>query len=65
MAHKLEKNIEATYKQSLSRRYNRVQLIGLPSLKDNRDLWLEEITSRSALRENPAAMKNAFTCPKP
>lgn len=64
MAHKLEKNIEATYKQSLSRRYNRVQLIGLPSLKDNRDLWLEEIYVPLGFTRKPGSDEERFYLPK-
>ncbi len=64
MAHKLEKNIEATYKQSLSRRYNRVQLIGLPSLKDNRDLWLEEIYVPLGFTRKPGSNEERFYLPK-
>lgn len=64
MAHKLEKNIEATYKQSLSRRYNRVQLIGLPSLKDNRDLWLEEIYVPLGFTRKPGGDEERFYLPQ-
>lgn len=39
----LQRDLAADYKLLLSWRFNRVEFIGLPSLKDNRDLTLEEI----------------------
>lgn len=64
MAHKFEKNIEGTYKQLLSWRYDRVQLIGLPSLKDNRDLWLEEIYVPLGFTRKPGSDEKRFYLPK-
>jgi internalin A len=39
----LKKDLEGDYKLLLSWRYNNIEFLGLPSLKDNRPLTLEEI----------------------
>ncbi|MEP7341923.1 MAG: NACHT domain-containing protein [Acidobacteriota bacterium] len=64
MAHEFKKNIEGLYKQRLSWRYDRVQFIGLPSLKDNRDLSLEEIYVPLGFTRKPGDKKERFYLPK-
>ena len=39
----IKKNLEADYKQLLSWQYGKIEFLGLPSLKDNRPVPLEEI----------------------
>ncbi len=64
MASILKRNLEADYKILLSWRYNRVEFLGLPSLKESRDLTLEEIYVPLSFNWKIGDMKNRFYLPK-
>ncbi|MCI0485523.1 MAG: NACHT domain-containing protein [Blastocatellia bacterium] len=59
----LKKNIEGDYKLLLSWRYNIVEFLGLPSLKENRPLTLEEIYVPLSFTWEPGGRGERFYLP--
>jgi hypothetical protein len=64
MSFSLEKNLEADYKILLSWRYDKVEFLGLPSLKENRPLTLEEIYVPLSFTWEISDTENRFYLPK-
>ena len=60
----LKRDLAADYKLLLSWRYNRVEFLGLPSLKENRDLTLTEIYVPLSFTWQPGDKENRFYLPK-
>src|SRR5262245_20135942 len=60
----LKRDLAADYRILLSWRYNRVDSLGLPNLKENRPLTLDEIYVPLSFTWRPGAKKERFYLPK-
>ncbi|MGH9751406.1 MAG: NACHT domain-containing protein [Blastocatellia bacterium] len=64
MANILKRDLAADYRLLLSWRYNRVEFLGLPNLKENRPLTLDEIYVPLSFTWRPGAKEERFYLPK-
>lgn len=62
MASILKKDLEADYRLSLSWRYDSVEFLGLPSMKENRPLTLEEIYVPLTFTREPVCDLDISAC---
>src|SRR5262245_44543941 len=60
----LKRDLAADYRILLSWRYNRVEFLGLPNLKENRPLTLDEIYVPLSFAWRPGAKEERFYLPK-
>lgn len=60
----LKRDLAADYRILLSWRYNRVEFLGLPNLKENRPLTLDEIYVPLSFTWRPGAKEERFYLPK-